>query len=45
MHTCALCNETIEEVDFEIGGVEVIQGEYWHADCFAEYFEEVLEKV
>ncbi|NUM53189.1 MAG: hypothetical protein HUU46_06070 [Candidatus Hydrogenedentes bacterium] len=45
MNCCALCNEPIDEIDFEVSSVEVINGEYWHADCFAEYFSEVLEKV
>ena len=45
MDCCALCNEPINEIDFEVSSVEVSNGEDWHADCFAEYFSEVLEKV
>lgn len=42
---CTLCNEEIESSDIEFGEVEIIEGEYWHADCFAEYFGEVLEEA
>ena len=30
MDCCALCNEPINEIDFEVSSVEVINGEYWH---------------
>jgi hypothetical protein len=40
---CTLCNEHIEEVEVEFGDAVEVDGEYWHADCFAEYFGEVLE--
>ena len=42
---CTLCNEHIEEIDFQFGDVCEVEGEYWHLECFAEYFEEVLERV
>lgn len=42
---CCLCNEQIEDIDIQFGDVEIIDGEYWHTECFAEYFEEVLEGV
>lgn len=37
---CTLCNEHIEEVELTFGDVVEIHGEYWHSECFAEYFEE-----
>lgn len=37
---CRLCNEHIEEVELTYGDIVEIQGEYWHPECFAEYFEE-----
>lgn len=43
MQQCTLCNEHIEEFQFELGEAVEVDGEYWHADCFAEYFGEVLE--
>jgi hypothetical protein len=43
MHQCALCNETIEEVDIELGEVQIIGDEHWHLDCYAEYFDDSLE--
>ena len=42
---CALCNEAIEEIHLELGEVRELDGEHWHAECFAEYFEETLEEV
>lgn len=40
---CRLCNEHIEDIEMQFGDVVEIEGEYWHGECFAEYFEEVLE--
>ena len=40
---CPLCNEHIEPDELEFGDIQEIEGEYWHAECFSEYFEEVLE--
>ena len=37
MH-CAFCNENIEREDMELGEVVCIEGNYWHSDCFTEYF-------
>lgn len=47
IHICALCNDTIEEIDIKFGDVRIIDEEYWHIDCYAEYFEdaEVLEEA
>jgi len=42
---CSLCNEPIEEHQLEFTEVYEIDGEYWHAECYAEYFDEVLEEV
>ncbi len=42
---CALCNELIEETQLEFEEAYKIEDEYWHSDCFAEYFGEVLEEV
>lgn len=44
MH-CALCNEPIEIINPEYGEVYKVDGEYWHAECYAEYFEVALESV
>lgn len=40
---CSLCNEHIEEVELQFGEVVRLGSEYWHAECYAEYFDEVLE--
>ncbi len=45
MKHCALCNEAIETVDVQFGQVRVVAGEYWHLDCYAEYFELALEEA
>lgn len=45
MHTCALCNEMIEDVLIQFGEVVIIEDEYWHMECYAEYFDEVLEEA
>ena len=42
---CALCNELIEESELEFDGACVVDGEYWHEDCFAEYFDAIPEEV
>ncbi len=42
---CRLCNEAIEEHELEFEEAYKIDDEYWHAECFAEYFGEVLEQV
>jgi hypothetical protein len=43
MQQCTLCNEHIEEFQLQFGEAVEVDGEYWHAECFAEYFGEVLE--
>ena len=45
MHTCALCNEAIEDIDVQFGDVRVLDNEYWHLECYAEYFDEMLEEA
>jgi len=45
MKQCTLCNEHIEDVDFEFGEAVDLEGEYWHAECYQEYFGEILETV
>jgi hypothetical protein len=45
MPHCALCNESIEPISLELGEAYEIDGEYWHAECYAEYFDEALENA
>ena len=45
MYRCALCNEHIEEVDIQFNEVAILDDEYWHLDCYAEYFGEVFEEA
>ena len=40
---CRLCNESFEQVELDFGEVVQIDDEYWHAACYAEYFDESLE--
>jgi hypothetical protein len=40
---CRLCNEHIEDVDMDYGDIVEISGEYWHPECFAEYFGETVD--
>lgn len=41
MKCCALCNETIEATEFQFGeAVELDTGEFWHVECYTEYFGE-----
>lgn len=42
---CALCNEQIEASQVQLGEAKRAHGEWWHLDCYAEYFEEVLEEA
>ena len=42
---CTLCNEHIEEIEFEFGDAVTRDEEHWHAECYADYFDEVLETV
>lgn len=43
MHCCTLCNEPFESVELQFGDVIEVEGEFWHVECFAEYFDEVVE--
>ncbi len=38
---CKLCNEAFEQVELEFGEVYRVEDEFWHAACYAEYFDEV----
>lgn len=42
-HQCALCNEDIDEQSLELGECIEVEGEYWHPECYAEYFDEAFE--
>ncbi len=42
---CTLCNEYIDEVELEFDDVVQIEEEYWHGECYAEYFDESEELV
>ena len=42
---CTLCNEHIEDIEIQFGDAVETDGEFWHAECFAEYFGEVYEEV
>lgn len=42
---CTLCNEPIEYVELEFDDAYKIEDEYWHAECYAEYFDLVLEEI
>lgn len=42
---CTLCNEPIEDVELHFGDARLVNGEYWHLECYAEYFEEALEEA
>ena len=42
---CALCNEPIEYVELYFGDIVELDEEYWHVECYAEYFEEIFEPV
>ncbi|MCX8065784.1 MAG: hypothetical protein N3G21_11545 [Candidatus Hydrogenedentes bacterium] len=43
MRRCSLCNETIEETEFEFEEAIEVDGEYWHVGCYEEYFGETPE--
>lgn len=45
MKQCALCNEHIEDALVQFGDAVKMHGEFWHAECYEEYFGEVLQKV
>jgi len=42
MH-CRLCNESFSHSEFEFGEVIQLGDEFWHVDCYSEYFDEALE--
>jgi hypothetical protein len=45
MKQCALCNEDIDDSLIQFGDALKMHGEFWHAECYEEYFGEVLQKV
>lgn len=45
MKLCTLCNEAFEQVEIEFGEMVEVDEEFWHAECYAEYFGETLEAV
>ena len=42
---CALCNEHIDDVELQFGDAVEFDEEYWHTECYAEYFELELDFV
>ena len=40
---CALCNEHIEAVELQFGDAIEVDDECWHIECYAEYFDLVLD--
>jgi len=42
MH-CSLCNEAFGQADIEVGEIIQLGDEFWHSECYSEYFEEALE--
>ena len=45
MKLCTLCNEAFEQVQIEFDEIVEIDEEFWHQECYAEYFGETLEVV
>ena len=43
MIQCTVCNEYIDEDDILFGEVTETDGEYWHVECYHEYFGELVE--
>ena len=43
MKRCSLCNEIIEEIEFEFDEAIEVDGEFWHVGCYEEYFGETPE--
>ena len=40
---CAFCNEHILEMELRFEEALETHGEFWHRECYEEYFEEALE--
>lgn len=50
MHSCQFCNEQIDaEHIYHSEDIIDIEGKFWHAECYAEYFglslDEALEEA
>lgn len=43
MKQCTLCNEDITDIELQFGDAVELDEEFWHAECYAEYFGEILE--
>lgn len=43
MKHCTLCNEAFEQVEIEFGEITEVDEEFWHTECYVEYYGEVLE--
>lgn len=41
MRQCTLCNEAFDHVQLQFGEVIEVEGEFWHVECFDEYFGEI----
>lgn len=41
---CTLCNELVDEFDIKFDGARQIEDEFWHAECYSEYFENEVEQ-
>ena len=40
---CRLCNEAFEQVELDFGEIVQVDDEFWHLECYAEYYGEALE--
>lgn len=45
MHICALCNDAIVDIDIQFGEYKRVDDEYWHLECYSEYFDEALQEA
>ncbi len=43
MNQCTLCNEDISDMELRFGDAVELDEEFWHSECYAEYFGEILE--
>ena len=42
---CTLCNEAIDSIQLDFEEVIKVDDEYWHTECYAEYFGELFEEA
>ncbi len=45
MEHCTLCNEPFEQIEIELEEIVEVDEEFWHSECYAEYFGEILESA